>query len=94
MLLNLRAEITSKSTSNRNSLSCGGVIDRTHEAPGDESNQCVQSDGAQWLCPGPWLHVPCALRSNPYMVSYVKRAHTPCPVVFLAFLTLPLWTHD
>jgi hypothetical protein len=45
-------------------VTCGGVIDRTHEAPGDESNQYSQSDVARRLCPGPWLRVPCARRSN------------------------------
>ncbi len=69
-------------------VTCGGVIDRTHCALAKAAYLRYQSDGARWLCPGPWLHVPCAHRSNPYMASYVKRAYVPCPVYFLAFLTL------
>ena len=40
------------------------VIDRGHFALAKAAYLRYQSDGAQWLCPGPWLHVPCALRSN------------------------------
>jgi hypothetical protein len=48
----------------RTTVSCGGVIDRGHFALAKAAYLRYQSDGAQWLCPGPWLHLPCALRSN------------------------------
>jgi hypothetical protein len=52
----------------------------------------VRDTGRQHLR---WMRgLRCALMSNPYMASYVKRAYTPCPVYFLAFLTLLPWTRE
>jgi hypothetical protein len=69
-------------------------IDRPKLARIRVADQRHQLDGARAVQSIAPSHTLKCRRSNPYMVSYVKRAHTPCPDYFLAFLTLPLWTRD
>ncbi len=61
-----------------------GSIDRAQFARLRAAERCRHSDCKEWS----------VLSPDPYMASYVKRAYVPCPVYFLAFLTLPPWTRE